>query len=547
MLRVAGTLGVALFVLLTLGVAAQAAEVSVSFVQGGSSREPLDVAKSVTYDVKLVGVVHAMRYDVAINVGPDRNDTANYLSFTKSLNANPQASNIVQFDVNFMEPQFRQGEFGRWIADANRTEAWSGAWWKISVTDLDPFSEDIFASDYSGRPELVKFVWQLRDATVTPSQGTNSEYFTYQVQLFSTVQDSLKLEVAPSKEGNWISFGDRNYTTPNSWQTLTWSNVTLPFDFGAAAYKLTGRRQQAFEGPFWPIPFEFKNNTLYPLFGIPDRMFSYALEVNASKPIDIILNALDVGTGKYFPAGVKSYKNNSTWEKLTWSGIKVTFMEEVVGQSSYYFSFHYPGSVASFNSTRNVLGVVYPGPQISSVEVDANVTPANGTIYTPFTYTGRINTTKATADIQLEIQPPNGTIWDAKGKQTYTKSNSILKWPDLSFRSSPEVLGIGKYRFMLGNEVLGEFSGPKIDVAVRNESYHRRPDNNFDYSAEVRSARPKVDMELMFTDDGVAWKRSSLFRTYHRSNNSMDQPPWITLTWENQPWHNTIRVDERRF
>jgi hypothetical protein len=546
MSQLIGILEVALIVLLALGTAAQAADVSVSVSQGGSSKEPLDVAKPVTYNVKLAGVSNAMRYDVTITMGPDLNDTTNYLTFTKSFSANPGAQNAIQFDLNFMEPQLRRGEFGRWAANANRTEAWSGAWWKISVTDLDPFTPDIQLSDYSGHPQLVKFIWLLKDATVTPSQGTNSQHFNYQVQLFSTVQDQLLLEVASSADGNWISIGERNYTNPNSWQTLTWNNVTLPFDFGAAAYRLTGRRQQTFEGPFWPIPVKFKNNTLYPPFGIPGRQFNYSLEVNASKPIDVLLNILDVATGKYFPAGLQNYENSSKWERLNWSGIKVTSSEDIVGKSSYYFSFHYPGSVNSFDSTKNMLGEVYPGPQISSVEVNSKVIPANGTIYTPFTYISNINTTKATADIELEVQPPNSTIWDAKGRQTYSKNNSVLIWPDISFRSSPKVLGLGKYRFMLGSEVIGEFSGPEIDVAVRNESYYRRPDNNFDYSAEVRSTRPKVDMELMFTDDGVTWKRSGLFRTYGSANNSSAKALWVILTWQNQPWHNTIRVDERR-
>ncbi len=546
MSQLIGTLGVALIILLNLGVTAQATDVSVSFAQGGLSKEPLDVAKPITYNVKLVGVSTAMRHDVTITIGPDLNDTTNSISFTKSFNALPGASNVVQFDVNFMEPKFRRDEFGRWVADANRTEAWSGAWWKISVTDLDWSTPDIHASDYSGRPQLVKFVWQLRDATVTPSQGTNSERFTYQVQLFSTVQGNLLLEVAPSPDGNWISIGESNYTTPNYWQTLTWSNVTLPFDFGAAAYRFTGRKQQIFEGPFWPIPIQFKNNTLNPQFELPGSTFGYSLEVNATKPIDAILNVLDVGTGKYFPAGVRSYRNNSTWETLNWSGIKVTSLEDVVGQSSYFFSFHYPGYAKSFSSTKDKLGLVYAGPRISSVKVEGNVTPSNGTIYTPFTYIGKINTTKEIANIELEILPPNGTIWDAQGRQTYTRSNCILRWPDLSFQTSPEVLGVGKYRFMLDNEEIGNFSGPKIDVAIRNESAKMRLDYNFDYSAEVRSSRPKVEMELMYTDDSVTWRRSGLFRTYLLGNNSGDQPPWIALKWENQPWHPFIRVDERR-
>jgi hypothetical protein len=98
----------------------------------------------------------------------------------------------------------------------------------------------------------------------------------------------------------------------------------------------------------------------------------------------------------------------------------------------------------------------------------------------------------------------------------------------------------------MDNSVLGEFSGPKIDVGVRNESFKKLPNNNFDYTAEVRSIRPKVDMELMFTDDGVTWKRSGLFRTYNSGNNSSAEAPWVTLTWQNQPWHKTIRVDEWR-
>jgi hypothetical protein len=105
---------------------------------------------------------------------------------------------------------------------------------------------------------------------------------------------------------------------------------------------------------------------------------------------------------------------------------------------------------------------------------------------------------------------------------------------------------MGKYRFMLGNEEIGNFSGPKIDVAIRNESAKMRPDYNFDYSAEVRSSRPKVEMELMYTDDSVTWQRYGLFRTYLWGNNSSDQQPWITLKWENLPWHPFIRVDERR-
>ena len=113
MSQLIGILELALIVLLTLGMAAQAADVSVSVNQGGSFKEPLDVAKPITYDVKLPGVSNAMRYDVTITIGPDLNDTTNYLTFTKTFSASPGAQNAIQFDLNFMEPQLRRREFGR--------------------------------------------------------------------------------------------------------------------------------------------------------------------------------------------------------------------------------------------------------------------------------------------------------------------------------------------------------------------------------------------------------------------------------------------------
>ena len=179
----------------------------------------------------------------------------------------------------------------------------------------------------------------------------------------------------------------------------------------------------------------------------------------------------------------------------------------------------------------------------------ASVKPANGSIYTLFSYNSKIILNYSEQlDIELQIRPPDSRIWLSQGIQTFNASDKIccLIWPNLSFSSSPEVLGTCKYRFVTGKEILGEFMGPEIDVAVRNESSYKRHDYNFDYFAEVRSTRPTVDMELLYTDDGVNWISSGLIRTYKLGNNSGSQPPWVTLTWQDQPWHKTIRIDERR-
>lgn len=540
MLRLVSIAGLLLMVFTILAIAVQATEVSVSFSQDGTSSESLDVNKSLTYNVNVSGATNSNRYTVTLTTGPDQSNPSVSFSDAKSVNIDSGASNIAQFTVNFMDSEFRNGEFAKWVGDANRTEEWSGAWWKVDITDLNPFTPDIHESDYSGHPKLVKPVWLLKEASVTPSQGTNAETYTYEVQIFATSEDSLKLEAAPSREGNWTSFGEKIYTTPGSWQILTWSNITLPFEFGAAAYRLTGRKQQTFDGPFWPVEIDFKNASVTPPGGTPERRFDYSLEMIASRPIDVDLNALDVGTGKYKSIGKAEYKNATLWEKLKWDNVRLASREDSLGTSNFYFSFHYPGSEASFDTTQKRIGKYFVGPNLSTVVIEGSVMPDNGTIYTPFTYSAKVNTTMPSCNIMLEIKPPSSDVWIGQGRQDYTADKYVMMWPNLSFRASPEVLGMGRYRFLIGDVVLQEFEGPEIDVAIRNESF-KRVGSRFDYSAEVRSARRQVEMELLYTDDGVKWIQSGMNATY-----ISDMQEWTTLVWKNQPWHKSIRVDEMR-
>lgn len=519
----------------------------VSFSQGGSTTEPLSVDGTITYNIPITNERSStLSYSVTLTTGPDKDNTSINLEKTQNdIFVDPQQTKIVKFEINFHDPRINQGEFNRWLKDKNDARIWEKAWYHADVSQFR--EQPIPLEDYSGHPQLMKTIFDYSDADVSPKQGTNENLYSYKVTILGSYKDNITLQVRPSQNVPWIDLDSKEYSTPGSLQTLYWNNKSLNFDFNAAYYRFAGRIQsQPKVGPVWPIELQFRNSTLSPMNGTPRTEFNYGLEVNASKPIDVALNVLDPGTGEYFLAGTRSYVNSSVWEKLNWSGIKMTSNEDAAGQSSYNFSFHYPGSADSFNSTKDMLGQDYQGPYVNAWEIEANVIPANGSIYTPFTYTARITTNKPSRDIGLEIQPPNSTIWQAQGRQTYSTSYNVLTWPNLSFRSSPEVLGLGKYRLVTDNSVLGEFSGPQIDVAVRNESFKKLPNNNFDYSAEVRSIRPKVDMELMFTDDGVTWMRSGLFRTYTIGNNSSSETPWEVLTWQNQPWHKTIRADERR-
>lgn len=507
----------------------------------------MSVDGTVTYLIPITNEKSStLSYDVTLTAGSDKDNVSINLEKTQdNIFVDPQQTKIVKFEVNFHDPRVNQGEFNRWLKDKNDAKIWDRGWYRVEIGQFREQLETL--EDYNGHPRLMKTTFEYSDAGVNPTQGTNENLYSYKVTILGSYVDNITLQVRPSQSVPWIDMGSREYSTPGSYQTLYWNNKSLNFDFNAAYYRFVGRKEsQPRVGPVWPIALQFRNGTLSPLNGTPGTEFSYGLELNASKPVDVALNLLDPGTGKYFLAGFRSYVNSSTWSGLIWSGIKVTSSEDVAGESYYNFSFHYPGSAESFNSTKDMTGQDYSGPYVNSWEIHGNVTPSNGSIYTPFTYTAEIATSKPACDIGLEILPPSSTIWQAQGRQTYSVSYNVLKWTDLSFRGSPEVLGVGKYRFVMDNSVLGEFPGPEIDVAVRNESFKKLPNNNFDYSAEVRSRRPTVDMELMFTDDGVAWKRSGLFRTYASGNNSSAQMPWEVLTWQNQPWHKSIRVDERR-
>src|SRR5690606_7589781 len=103
--------------------------------------------KSLTYNVNVSGATNSNRYTVTLTTGPDQSNPSVSFSDTKSVNIDSGASNIAQFTVNFMDSEFRNGEFAKWVGDANRTEEWSGAWWKVDITDLNPFTPDIHKSD----------------------------------------------------------------------------------------------------------------------------------------------------------------------------------------------------------------------------------------------------------------------------------------------------------------------------------------------------------------------------------------------------------------
>ena len=145
-------------------------------------------------------------------------------------------------------------------------------------------------------------------------------------------------------------------------------------------------------------------------------------------------------------------------------------------------------------------------------------------------------------DIELQTLSPGSEIWISKGMATFDGGNNTLVWKNVSFDPNDGAVGNGTYRFMLGDTVLGEFIGPKIDVAFMDMTYNRiGKTDRFDYKVKIKSSKPSQEIELIYTDDGLIWTRSHQVQVY-RSNSQ----EWKELVWKNQPWHKTIRFDVMR-
>jgi hypothetical protein len=521
-------------------------DVSVSTAQAGIQREPFDVGQNVIYNVHLEGVENPMRYTVEMSVGPNDMESVVSKSFSANINANPNSSgssNTAQFQVNFQSTDLRRGEFGSWLNDQNQTEVWDKAWYKIKVTSLNPFEKPFEKEDYTGMPALVKVREEFKDPQVTPKKGTNANRFEYQVSVFSTVQDNITLEVGPTRNGPWTPAGVQYYTTPGSWQILKWPNVTLDFDFTSAAYRISGRREKVFDGPSWPIEVEFQNNSLSPEWGPFDMPFNYSIDIMAAKPIDVELNVWDVGNKRYNSAGRLKYSSPDQWERLEWKDVKTTSVTDAAGESKYYYSFYYEGSESPISTTYEKTGKYYSGPVLSVIGLNNwTVMPKNGTLFSPYTYSVQVLTRLPSCDIVLQTAPPGSDMWLDKGAITYSGANNTLVWRNIGFDPNNEEVGNASYRFIWGDTVLGEFIGPNIDVAQRNITWNPiKGTDRFDYKVEVRSSRPLLTIELVYTDDGMVWERSNLTQKYESAASE-----WKELIWKNQPWHKTIRFDVMR-
>lgn len=445
------------------------AEDAVSFMQTGSSNEPFDVDGTIAYNIPINNSIgYNMLYTVTLTIGSDKDNPYIMKNFEKSQNVNAHSVSYATFNVNLRSSEIYKGDFAKWALDKNDTSIWEKAWYHAEITPL--VGKSISLEGYNGHPQLIKPVFKFENQRVNPTEGNNKDLYSYEVMVLGNYRDNISLQVAPSIEGPWIDLGSQEYSTPNQQQTLRWGNNRLDFDFNKAYYKFTGRKSsKVFGGPFWPVAVEYRNSSVIPGRGLLNTFFSYSLEVNSSKSIDVGLNVLDVATKTFKAVGRRSYGNNSRWEKLDWSDIRPSDIPGSEGSSNYYYSFYYPGDETPFNSTLDKSGSYYQGPEIVLMEFkNATVTPQNGSVLTPFNYSIEINTALPRADVELQTSDPGSAVWRSQGLLTYDGSNKILHWNDVSIDGWSG--GSTSYRFLSDESHSDVYSGPAINGSMITRS-----------------------------------------------------------------------------
>jgi len=258
------------------------------FDQQGTA-EPFEASRPITCALHIQPADPIAIKKIELEIGPDSSDMTISKKFSMSdmnLYLGKGEAKDFRFEVNFLSPELRQGDFGRWFA--NGTGVWDRAWYRAKITQF--IGEPILLENYEGHPRIFKTFFDFKNAQVDPRLGSNKDIYSYEVAVLGSYKDNISLKAGPTPEGPWADLGKREYATPNQLQTLKWEGNTLGFDFNVAYYKFVGRKNSTvFEGPFWPVTLEFENASVAPPSGTPDRRFDYALELNASRPIDVVL------------------------------------------------------------------------------------------------------------------------------------------------------------------------------------------------------------------------------------------------------------------
>lgn len=514
-------------------------EASMSFQQVSTASMPYNVNQPIAYKIHLTNAMNSpMRYSVELEVGPDFTDYSASKKYTTDISLTARSAQDVVFDVNFRSPEMSRGAFGRWSTDDNDTSIWEKGWYRVLITPL--VGSPLTLESYDGEPSLIKMVTVYRSPEVSPKMGTDADLYSYRIEVFSSADDAVTLQVAPEAIGPWKDCGSRNYTNIGGWQTLRWENVSLDFDFLKGWYRFVGRKQtEAFEGPFWPVEYEYANATVTPKDGFSGSPFTYSLDFRGSKNLDVGLNIWDVDQNLFKLVEKKRYGNATVWQRLVWTGVMPSEAIGSEGASSYYFSFYYPGSESPLGTSREEEGKVNLGPEIVLIKYEnSTVSPERGSTVARYTYAVDVSTALPVCDIELQTSEPGSGIWRSQGIATYNGDPRIT-WKDVAFGG--DVAGNVSYRFIRVASPPTVYQGPVIvtesitgNVTPARGVMQVFPDSNnlnrYVYTIHIENLgndseyKGEIWVELLVKAPNSVWKAVGERKQYSSSNGNVS---WV--------------------
>ncbi len=516
-------------------------EASMSLQQAGTSKTPFNVNQPIVYKVHLTNTMNnPMRYVVELEVGPDYTDYSASKTYTTDVSLTAHSSWDVTFNVNFRSPEMSRGAFGEWASSESDTSTWERSWYRAAITPL--VGDPVTLEGYDDEPSLIKIITVYKNAEVSPKMGTSDTLYSYRIDVFSSAEDVLALQAAPQAIGPWIDLGERNYTNIGAWQTLRWENVSLDFDFIGAHYRFVGRKQtETFEGPFWPVEYEYKNASVDPADGFSGTPFTYSLDFKGSKNLDVGLNIWDIDQNVFRLVEKKRYADATLWQRMEWSGVMPSETVGSEGTSSYFFSFSYPDSEGSLGTSREEEGKVYLGPEIVLIKYEnPAVSPERGSTIASYTYSVDVATALPVCDIELQTREPGSTLWRSQGIATYN-GDPRISWRGVSFEG--ETAGNASYRFIRVASPPTTYFGPEIvkesiagwvspkngSIGSWDSSFHmlgeRLVRTPFVYSVEMDSAEttdPLVVRLEVYDPLRKAWIEAGNPQSYNFSEGSLN-------------------------
>ena len=372
----------------------------------------------------------------------------------------------------------------------------------------------------------------------------NSSY-SYTVEVNSSVEADAILQIFNPCSSEWTDAGGaRKIKTGTS--NISWTIQPFPYDCGelnSGKYRFRANFQgkdfsstRVYEGPeiineeMQLLSLEYGQPQVTPVNGSAFTGFTYNVSPHSElQKFDVELLTEEPGSTIWTSQGTVPY--NGSVEILTWPNIHVGASQ--FGKAKYRFR--------SGTSTS----VIFDGPTIEQTAIiNSTVSPSHGPLYvtTPlkseisrvYVYTVKANITKSLdrnlKEIKLEIYDPSSGSWLPGGSQTYNLSSSAISFEvnfaELAFQEP--FLGETKHRFLANDIVLGEFSGPLIDVNLRNEKMIKLGKNRT-YEVDIRSTLPKVNIAVSYTNDALNWIKGN---TVPYQSSAQE---WKTLQWKDYP------------